>query len=636
MEILKEKIDHKKGKFQPQVQWWLDDCKTDRHAHVSAVVDRIAQIQKYRSQRNQLHARVYSNNFYSDLFGDIYGAKRMARLKDGRARLNVVKAVIDTMTSKIAKNRTRPIFLTTDGKQSDQQRAERLSKYVEGTFSDQKVYKKGQSAFRNACVFGTAALKVIANEARARMEVEQVIIEEITVDDFEGVYGTPRSLYQKRYMSRSVLQALFPEQTKELVNASGGERDRVTIDETSDMVLVIESWHLPSGPDAGDGMHVLCCDNVTLCEDPYDKEYFPFVFLRINDPILGFFAPGVVEEIIGVQMEVNKLLQDIQLAQHLVGVPQVWLERSSNIKQPIDNRIGAIRYYEGQPPKHVAPPSMSSDIYQHLWNLYQKAYEIVGISELSATLRKPAGLESKPALREYSDIETERFALISQNYQDMYLELSEMIIDMSRDLYEQLKGTDKELKAKYKGKNYIETIKWSEVDLEDDRFIMDAFPASLLPTQPAARLERVQELMEAGLINQSYALALLDFPDLESVTSLETASYEVTQKCIESILDKGKFIAPEPLMDLDLALHLGQASYLRAKLNGEKQERLNMLAQWLDAVMGLMGVGAAGNQTQAPAAPPPTPQPQNPQALPTAPGAPAGPPPGAPAQAPVG
>jgi hypothetical protein len=42
---------------------------------------------------------------------------------------------------------------------------------------------------------------------------------------------------------------------------------------------------------------------------------------------------------------------------------------------------------------------------------------------MSASSQKPAGLDSGVAIREFQDIETERFALVSQNYEDCYISI---------------------------------------------------------------------------------------------------------------------------------------------------------------------------------------------------------------------
>ena len=52
---------------------------------------------------------------------------------------------------------------------------------------------------------------------------------------------------------------------------------------------------------------------------------------------------------------------------------------------------------------------ISQDLFMHLDRLYNRSFEIAGISQLSAQSSKPSGLDSGRALREFSDIESERF-----------------------------------------------------------------------------------------------------------------------------------------------------------------------------------------------------------------------------------
>jgi hypothetical protein len=49
---------------------------------------------------------------------------------------------------------------------------------------------------------------------------------------------------------------------------------------------------------------------------------------------------------------------------------------------------------------------------------------------LSAAAQKPAGLDSGKALREYNDIESDRFMTIGQAYERYYLQLAKLDISV--------------------------------------------------------------------------------------------------------------------------------------------------------------------------------------------------------------
>lgn len=589
-EVQKVKHNPKKSIEYTDPRWWTREAE-NLHKHLFSLLEHIEHRQSYRSQANKTYARVYSNHFFSSLYGGFLGGASSA-LPNSRMSLNVTKAVIDTVTSKIGKNKPKPLFLTHGGVYSQQRRAEKLTKYVEGVFDDTNLYKKGQLTFRDGCIFGTGAIKLYAHDGR--ICADRVLSEEIVVDDLEGIYGEPRSMYHRRRVARSILLEAYPEHEEAIVAAKYApvNEGRVTQDD-ADMVYFVEAWHLPSSVDANDGLHTICIDGATLVHEQYKKDYFPIVLFYWTPPVVGFFGMGIVEEILGIQIEINKLLQDIQRAMHLIGVPSIWLEHGSGKPTaPITNEIGNIYYYHNRPPTFYTPASMNNDVYQHVWNLYRRAFEIVGVSELSATLKKPAGIESKVALREYSDIETERFAIVAQEYEQFYLKIAEVIVDLSRDLY----AEDSNLVMKVKGGKFIETIRWEDVDLEDDKFIMDAFPISMLPSTPSGRLERVSELVEGGFIDQRHAAALLDFPDLESVISLETASLDTINYIMERIVEKGEYISPEPMINLELAIKIAQNTYLKAKLDGVEEEKLKLLLQFMNACEELLQQALAATQ----------------------------------------
>ena len=183
--------------------------------------------------------------------------------------------------------------------------------------------------------------------------------------------------------------------------------------------------------------------------------------------------------------------------------------------------------------------------------------------------------------------------ITAQKYEQMFLDLAEIVIDISRDMYKQ----DNKLSVKVQSSKFIETINWKEVDLDDTKFVMKAFPVSLLPTTPAGRLQKVQELLQGGLISQEQALSLLDFPDLDKAQSLEMSALKLAEKQLAMITDKGKYSSPEPQQNLQLSINLAQQEYLKAKIDNLPEDRQELLLRYIDDAERLL------KQAQAPAQP---------------------------------
>lgn len=582
-----------------KAQWWREK-ESALFSHMFGVVNSIETQQSWRYLNNIRYARLYANYELLGFYGTLFSQAANMPLNNNRLTLNVTKACIDTASAKIAKNRPKPLFLTSGGNWTEQRRAQKLTKYVEGAFDAADVYKKGPLSFTDAGIMGTGVVKIYPDKEKAMICVDRVLTDEIVVDDADGMYGEPRSLYQRKYIDRDVLCEMFPKHEKQIRSATIGVKGDSQSATSANLIKVIEGWHLRSGESAKDGTHAICIENATLFLEDWNKDYFPFAFYRWSPKVVGFWGGGLAEELVGIQLEINKTLRTIQKSIDITCVPRVWVENSSKVNTAhITNEIGAIGKYTGTPPVFNTAQALSPEVYAHLQNLYNKAFEVTGVSQMSATSQKPKGLDSAVAMREYQDIETERFVLAGQRYEEFFMDIANIMVDQSRDLYENLKETGKDLKVKVKGAKFIETIQWKDVDMENDKFIMRVYPTSLLPNSPQGRLQRVQELMKAGFIDKEVGMSLLDFPDIESYMSLQTASIDDIKMIIENMIEKGEYQVPEPQMNLGLAQKMVQSAYLRGKTDSVPEERLELLRRFMDDINELM------NMAQPPPAPPP-------------------------------
>jgi hypothetical protein len=581
-------------------RWWLVD--KDVHNHAFAVAQRIDKDSSFRRNMNLRYARLYANRELMGLGVGLYAKASQV----GQARgvtLNIIKSCVDAAAAKIASARPRPRFLTSGGDWKLQAKAKKLTKFMDGLFAAHNVYEVGQRCFVDSGVFGTGAMKVFGQNGQPCFE--RVLVDELLVDDSEGFYGEPRQMHQRKYIPRDVLLESFGKDealAHEIKAATAGGKD-VALDKAADLIQVIESWHLRSGPEAKDGRHCISIANATLLNEPYEKDRFPFVFLRWSPALVGFWGTGIAEEITGIQVEINKILRNIQNAMHLTAFPRVFVENGSMLNTDALNTFGGIVKYTGQRPQFDSPIAMNAETYQHLERLKNYAYEIVGISQLSASSKKPAGLESGRALRDFQDIESERFIIAGQRYEQFYMDAADLAIDVMADLYEE----NPKLAVKVAGKGFIEEIPWKDVNMKRDQYVMRVFPTSILPTLPAGRLEAVQDLIEGQFITREEGVALLDFPDLESVVSLTTAAYEDVMQLLQKIVEDGEYESPEPYMNLALCVKLGQSMYLKAKQQNTPEERLELLRRFIDDADAMAKQKMEAEQPLAPVATAPAP-----------------------------
>lgn len=561
--------------------WWKE--KSDKlYDSVFSYVRNIQNDQSYRQMENLKYMKLYGNYDFTNLQFYNYQRAEPSGSIQNRVTLNIIQNMIDTVVSKISKNKPKPTFLTEAGDFTQQRKAKKLTQFVEGQFQITDFYSESAFAFLDSCIFGTGAIKIYRDGDK--IKAERIFPDELVVDDRESFYGKPRQMHQKKYIHKDVLKEMFPDARYKIDELAHGNMPIYASGQSkaSDLILVVESWHLPSSDTAKDGRHSLCIENCTLFEEKYTKNYFPFVFWRWSLRQVGFFGQGLAEQLMGLQLEINKILRTIQVSMHLVSIPKIFVEASSKIVDAhIDNKIGGIIKYAGQPPTPSILGSIPPELFSHLDRLYGRAYEIAGVSQLSATSQKPAGLNSGKALREYNDIETERFMAVGQRYEKVFLDAARQMIDLAKEIDADL-AEEGGYKVKVKGKNFLKTIKWKEVDIEDDQYVMGLFPTSALSSTPAGRLQDVQEYIQAGFIDRDQAMKLLDFPDLEGYFKFNNAGLLDIDRLVEKFIDEGEYETPEPYQNLNAGIVKMQQAYLVYRADGAPEERLELFRRWIE------------------------------------------------------
>jgi len=601
------------------VFWWQG--KKDPHAAID----------KYVTVLRDDQSSFYDDlNIYMGLYGGrpLHNSGDSFKYRNNRPRLtfNIVHSLCQAATAKIAKHRPGISFLTSGGDWSQRNKAKNLDKFIQGQIYSTKAYQVTQKAFLDACIVGTGVVKVLMEHGRTKLE--RIPMVELTVDGAEATHGDPRQIFQTKMVSRHVLAAKFPKQKNQILEAVEGIDDS-SGEETkySDLIKCHEAWHLPSGPESNDGRHVISIANATLLDEEYDKDYFPFIFVRWTDSPISFWGDGLAKEVKGIQVEVNKLLAQIQEQMHL-ATPKVFIEETSKVVNAhLNNRVfGAIRY-RGTPPQFFIPRSVSGEMFQHLDRLVNQAYEMTGISQLSAQSKKPVGLESGRALREFSDIESERFMVVGQAYENVFIDVSRQLIALVKDATE---DGEKYLSISFTPNSGVEKIEWADVDMKEDEYIMRIQPIGSLPQTPAAKLASITEMHMNGMFTKEEAHQLLDFPDLDRANRLKNAHVELIDQMIDSMIDKNKYTPPEPYSLSDAAIERVQQSYNLGKLEGVPEKRLELLRRWIAQAVSLLEKA----QTPQPPAGPPMPPGMPPEAMmgmgmqPGPPGMPPGLPPG--------
>ncbi len=557
-------------------QWWL--CVDDGEAasQMLSTAAFLKESQGFRNRQAAIYARLYGNMALMNFIGsNMSKMDQSTGLPTDRPTFNIIQSAIDTKVAKISQSRPAPVFLTDNGDYRERNLAKKLNNFILGEFYNTKAYDKATMMLRDGFVEGTGCLKVFETPDH-RVGVERVLLTELLIDPSESIYEDPRQLYQLKLVDRAVLIASFPKFKDILTKAEKAYPDNSADSSktVSDLVMVVEGWHLRSGKEAKDGRHTIACSAGIIFDEEFKKDKFPFVFYHDSKRLLGFWSQGTAERLMGTQMEINSLLYTISKAIKLVGVPRIFQEVGSKVtKASHNNDIGTIVEYKGVKPSYEVAECVPQELYAQLQRMIEYGFQQEGVSTLDAAAQKPAGLNSGEAIRSYSDISNDRLALASRNYDNVFVDLAYLIVDTAKDICEE-QGS---YSTVYPNKNGVKEIDLPKASILNDSYVIQCFNMSSLPRDPAGRMQKIVEMMQSGMITVKEGRRLLDYPDTQQMDMLANAAEERILQILDDIVERGKYTPPDPFLDLDLANELTVCYYnlySSAKLEEDKQQQL--------------------------------------------------------------
>ena len=533
------------------------------------------------------------------------GTKNVAVTYDS---LNIVRNMVDAAASKLAKGRPSPEHVTTDADYSMLRAARMRNKLVQGHFWAGKLWPLRDRVIKTCALTGTGIYHTFSRWGN--VQYEYVFPGELLIDDAQALLDYPRVVFRQRPFDRMMLAELFPGSRKAIEDAPSAKTvfGRTGMTET-DQVMVYQGYHLPSGPEAGDGMVVAAIEGETLAADPLERERHPFTFQRWSQEPLGIWGTGLAEQLSRIQLEINQLLRMIQENMYRGGNLKVFVEKGANVVEAqINNSLrGMVCYYTGTKPIFQVNDVVSPQIMQHLQYLVQSAYEVTGISQLSAQGQLPANMAgSGRAQLVYKNIESERFIPTIRADEDAIMDLAQQTLDVDRELVKE----DPKLRIMFPGKSWLEEIDVKEA-LEDVGPIeMKVLPASQMPHDIAGRTELAEIYESKGWVDRETAMELAGVPDIDSAMEQELAPKRLIDSEIERILEKGEVMSPSPRMNLELAINRGTRAWQLARLRHYPPERIDALDAWITKAINIQTKAAPLNPpagaTGSPVSLPPT------------------------------
>ena len=469
---------------------------------------------------------------------------------------NIIKSCIDTLVSKIAAQKVRPFFNTVHGTYRDFQIVKQAQQYFDLLYEMQNVGEKCDMVFRDCCIFSKGVIWCDELEKQIKRELPF----NIYTRPSEESYGKlTRIYYKQKQLPLTLLNEKYRKKLKGI-----------------NIEYVDVGWYYDI---ENHTKAVYIQQNNQVFIEPYDRPTLPFVFIHYSNPVLGSDATSIVDLLYGIQIEIDTILQKITEASRLNPALTFFVPEGSQVKvSQLNNRVGNVVSYRPTPnmtgsPVTSATPAFIDDQYiQLLDNLKTTAYELTGISKLSAQSAKPVGIDSGLGLRTITNIESERFQVQFNAVIRMYVEIARCCIEVFDPKEDILPKDQKRI-----------NLKWGDIVEEYENMSIQYSGADALSKDPATKLQQLQVLAQAGVISQTRIAQLLEIPDLESGYSFANNSLTVVLAVIDDCVMKDEYAIPDYVpLDLLLEETINTMMSLRATGNEENYkdiEKLTILYQ---------------------------------------------------------
>lgn len=434
--------------------------------------------------------------------------------------LNVIKSCIDTLSSKIAQSKVRPFFNCVNGSFKDIQTVKSAQQFFDQYYDAEDVNKKVSEAFRDACIFENGYIFIDVDSKK----IDKALPWQVYERPSELSYGKVTRTYYER---KDFPVTLLPAKVYNAIKDKIGLAEYVTYGLYFDTVNKVKVYYVP--------------EYDYVLEEIFEAERTPFIRIYYNCPVSGNTSNSVVDMLYTIQLEINTLMNKIKDASQLNIAMTYLIPKGSGLKTgQLNNRIGNIIEYEPTSnmtgsPVTVSTPSFIDPQYMALLNeLIQKAYELVGISALSAQSKKPTGLNSGIALSTMEDVESERFETQLNQVIKSYVDIARTCLEVF--------PKDEDILPEVTTRM---TIKWGDIVEESKKMQIQFSSADALSKDPSQKLQQLIALAQAGVIPQSRISQFMEIPDLQGGYSIANNAINAVMSIIQDCVNNNVFDIPE-------------------------------------------------------------------------------------------
>lgn len=482
------------------------------------IYSKVTELQNYNSKWRGKWLRnfrlyCYTMNVSLDMIkeGNVLGYyKMLASDYTSSVNENVIASCIDSLTSMIASKMTRPYLSGVNTTYNERQILQQAQQFFDIFIDRENLNEVVTEAFRDSCIFGNGFIFIDGRNKK----VMKALPWQVIYRPAEKTYGKiTRCLYERKQYPATLL----PYKT----NA-----EYVTYSIFYDVL---------------DHQEVHLVNNEIKEILRYNADEVPFIQLNYTNPVYGRDATSVVDLLYGIQMKIHDLYQTFTEAARKNPAQVFLVPKGSDIKATsLTNELGQVLQYnpiEGvnNPVQGFTPNFIGEQYMSTINQLKNDAYELTGVSRLSAQSQNPLGADaSGRALQTMNDIESERFEVQQRAVINAYVNVIYKCIECFNP--EDLILPEDLNKA---------PITWEALQKLVNKTKVEFSATAYLSKDPSTKLEQIQSMVSNGWLNNRQAISLLGIPDTESAYSYINCSYNAVQEVINEALYDEDYTIPD-------------------------------------------------------------------------------------------
>lgn len=421
---------------------------------------------------------------------------------------NIIQSCVDSLVSQLSAKNTRPFLSTYNATYNETKATKQVQQRIDDEFDKQYVIDTVTSCARNACIFGKGYIVIDENK------IESALPWQIYYKPSEETYGKIKTIaWERKYYPSSLID-----------NYKG----------KSEYVNYTILW------DINTHKKYVFIDNKLDATIPYDYDEVPVVIYNYLPPIKGRDTISIPDMLYGIQMKLDDLYATISEAIRLNPAQTFVVPEGSDIKvTSLNNEVGQILQYKpipevSSPVTSVTPSFIAEQYFSTVQTLKNDAYELVGISKLTAQSIKPNGVDSGVALKTMNDIESERFEVQMRQFINTFTKIAKIWI-MTQNDEDTILPFDNDRLA----------IKWGDFKTYIDRVKIQFSNLDYLSKDPTTKLQQINTLVQMGIIAPGNVAKYLNFPDIDAATNFATNSENAIMTVIDQAIASEDYNIPD-------------------------------------------------------------------------------------------